>query len=199
MNRGPVLLELDAAKMRELLAQLDARLKARGIKASLYLVGGAAMAMEYGRDGLTPDIDAIASHKAVFEESRRLAAEHGLPEGWLNSNAGGWVPPRPDWARRRPIELGLTIHVAPPEHVLAMKLVAQRRKDRPDIRILIEHCGMVDTSAEEYADFLEEIYSGEDLLAQMLAVGSDPADVRREAVAIGEWARDFVADLRETL
>jgi hypothetical protein len=184
--------------MRELLAQLDERLKARGVKASVYLVGGAAMAMEYGRERLTPDIDAVASHRAVFEESRRLAAEHGLPETWINSNARGWVPPRPEWARRRPTELGLTIHVAPAEHVLAMKLVAQRRKDRPDIRLLIEHCGMVDASAEEWADFLEQIYSGEDLLAHMLGVGSDPDDVRREAVAIGEWAHEFVADLRET-
>jgi len=190
-------LELDAEKMRELLAQLDERLKARGVKASVYVVGGAAMALEYGRAELTPDIDAIVSHKAVFEESRILAAEHGLPEAWLNSNAQGWVPPRPDWAQRRPTQPGLTIYVAPAEHVLAMKLIAQRRKDRPDIRILVEHCGMVDTSAEEWADFLEEIYSGEDLLAQMLGVGSEPADVRREALAIGEWVHEFVADLRE--
>jgi hypothetical protein len=190
------LLELDAAKIRELLAQLDDRLKARGVKASVYLVGGAAMTLEYGREGLTADIDAVVSHQAVFAEARRLAAEHGLPESWLNSNAGGWVPPRPDWARRHPTELGLTVHVAPAEHVLAMKLVAQRRKDRPDIRALIQRCEMVNATAEEYADFLEQIYSGEDQLAQMLGVGSDPEDVRSEAVAIGEWAHGFVADLR---
>jgi hypothetical protein len=182
--------------MRALLAQLDGRLKARGVKASLYLVGGAAMTLKYGREGVTPDIDAVASHQAVFEEAGRLAAEHGLPETWMNSNASGWVPPRPMWARRRPTQLGLTIHIAPAEHVLAMKLIAQRRKDRPDIRLLIQRCGMVDATAEEYADFLEQIYSGEDQLAQMLEVGSEPTDVRREAVAIGEWAHEFVADLR---
>lgn len=64
MSHGPILLEL----------------RARDIKASLYVVGGAAMTMEYGREELTPDIDAVASHQAVFEESRRLATEHGLPE-----------------------------------------------------------------------------------------------------------------------
>lgn len=164
MSHVPPLLELDAEKMRELLGMLDARLRDREIRASLYVVGGAAMAMEYGREELTPDIDAVASHRAVFEESRQLAAVHGLPEGWLNSNAGGWVPPRPDWARRRPTRLGLTVHVAPPEHLLAMKLVAGRRKDRPDIRQLIQRCEMVDATAEDYADLLQRIYSGEDLL-----------------------------------
>lgn len=196
MTDRPVLFELDAEKMRELLKELDRRLKARRVKASVYLVGGAAMTMEYGRDGLTPDIDAVASDHAVFEESRLLAAEHGLPETWLNSNAGGWVPPRPDWALRRPTKLGLTIHIAPPEHMLAMKLIAGRRKDRPDIRLLIQRCDMVDATAEDYADFLEGIYSGEDQLAQVLQVGSDPDSVRQEAVAIGEWAHGFVANLR---
>lgn len=196
MTDRPVLFELDAKKMRELLGQLDEKLKARGIKASLYLVGGAAMTLEYGREGLTPDVDAVASHVAVFEESRALAAEHGLPDTWLNSNAEGWVPPRPDWARCRPTKIGLTVHIAPPEHVLAMKLIAMRRKDRPDIRLLIQHCDMASATPEEYADLLEEIYSGEDQLAQMLQVGSDPEAVRREAIAIGAWAHEFAASLR---
>lgn len=196
MSRGPALLEFDAAKMRSLLAELDNRLKDRGIKASLYLVGGAAMTLEYGRDGLTPDIDAIISHQAVIEEARVLAKENGLPETWLNTNARGWVPPRPAWARRRPTELGLTVHIAPPEHVLAMKLVAMRRKDRPDIRLLIQLCGMADATAKDYADLLERVYSGEDMLAQMLGIRGDLDAVRREAIAIGEWAHDFASPLR---
>ena len=88
------------------------------------------------------------------------------------------------------------MHVAPPEHVLAMKLVAARRKDRPDIRLLIQRCGMVEATAEGYADLLERIYAGEGLLAQMLAISGDEEAVRREAVLIGEWAREFAADLR---
>jgi len=190
------LLELDARRMRSLLAEVHERLKVRDVKASIYLVGGAAMALEYGRDGLTPDIDAVVSHQAVFEEARVVAAHHGLPTSWLNSNASGWVPPRPGWARRRPTELGLTVHVAPPEHVLAMKLVAARRKDRPDIRLLIQRCGMVDATAEEFADLLEQVYPGEGLLAQMLAISGDEEAVRTEAVLIGEWACEFAGGLR---
>lgn len=196
MSQGPALLELDARRMRSLLAELHERLKVRDVKASIYLVGGAAMTLEYGRDGLTPDIDAVVSHQAVIEEAQVLAAHHGLPTNWLNSNASGWVPPRPGWARRRPAELGLTVHVAPPEHVLAMKLVAARRKDRPDIRLLIQRCGMVDFTAEEFANLLEQVYTGEGLLAEMLAISGDEEAVRREAVLIGEWAYEFAADLR---
>lgn len=64
-----------------------------------------------------------------------MADKHGLAEHWLNDAAGAWIPPRPVAARRRPREPGLTVHIAPPEDMLAMKLVALRRKDRPDIRL----------------------------------------------------------------
>lgn len=60
-----------------------------------------------------------------------MADKHGLTEHWLNDAASPWIPPRAKAARRRPTEPGLTVHIAPPEHVLAMKLVALRRKDRP--------------------------------------------------------------------
>jgi len=51
--------------MKALLAELDERLRARKVAASVYVVGGAAMALAYGRDTVTPDIDAIASHRAA--------------------------------------------------------------------------------------------------------------------------------------
>ena len=192
--RGP--LELDAGAMRALLAELDERLKARGVAASVYVVGGAAMALAYGRDDVTPDIDALASHRAVAEEAQAMADKHGLAEHWLNDAAGPWIPPRPKGARRRPTEPGLTVHIAPPEHVLAMKLVALRRKDRPDIRLLIEHLEMRDASAEDYADLLQSVYSGEGRLATVLNIaGDDPEATRKEALAIGRWAHDFAQSL----
>lgn len=189
--------ELDADAMRALLAELDERLRDRGVAASVYVVGGAAMALAYGRDGVTPDIDALASHRAVAEEARAMADKHGLTEHWLNDAAGPWIPPRPKAARRRPPEPGLTVHIAPPEHVLAMKLVALRRKDRPDIRLLIEHLKLADASAEDYADLLERVYSGEGRLATALTIpGDDPEATRTEALAIGRWAHEFATSLR---
>lgn len=191
-------LELDAEAMRTLLAGLNERLQARDVAASVYVVGGAAMALAYGRDGLTPDIDAVVSHRAVLEEAQVIADEHGLAEHWLNSGAEAWIPPRPESALRRPIEPGLTVHIAPPEHVLAMKLVALRRKDRPDIRLLIEHLGMAEATPEDYADMLQRVYSGEGQLATALTIpGDDAQATRSEALAIGRWAHDFAASLRD--
>ena len=78
-----------------------------------------------------------------------------------------------------------------------MKLVALRRKDRPDIRLLIEHLDMADASAEDYADLLERVYSGEGLLATVLSIpGDDPEATHTEALAIGRWAHDFASSLR---
>ena len=113
-SNGP-LFELDRAQMTALLNELGDRLEARGIAASLYLVGGAAMTLAYGRDGLTPDIDALTSHAAVLDEATSMARDHGLSAGWLNSNAAGWVPPRPEWALTPLTKPGLAIHIAPPE------------------------------------------------------------------------------------
>lgn len=199
MTRRPrVPLELDAEAMRTLLRELDKRLRARRIAASIYVVGGAAMALAYGRQSVTPDIDAVASHSTVLDEARAIAEEHGLAEDWLNSSAAAWIPPMPESAQRRPVKQGLTIHIAPPEHVLAMKLVALRRKDRPDIRILIETLGMAHATPQDYATLLERVYIGEARLATALAIPRDDEKATRdEALAIGRWAHDFAASLRE--
>lgn len=190
-------LELDANAMRGLLAELDKRLRARGVAASVYVVGGAAMALAYGRQHVTPDVDAIASHRAVVEEARAIAEERGLDEHWLNESAEPWVPPRPRAALKQPSSPGLEVHVAPPEHVLAMKLVALRRKDRPDVRLLIERLGMAHCTPEEFADLLEGVYSGEGRLATALATpGDDAQATRSEALAIGRWAHEFAKSLR---
>ena len=104
---------------------------------------------------------------------------------------------RPEWALKLPTKPGLTIHIAPPEHVLAMKLIATRRKDRPDIRLLIREVGMEDAPPEEYADLLARVYDGEGLLPTMLGIkGDDPAATRTEAIRIGEWAHQFASELR---
>jgi uncharacterized nucleotidyltransferase DUF6036 len=198
-DQGGGLFALDANAMRILLAELDERLRGRGVRASVYVVGGAAMTLAYGRAEVTPDIDAVASHRAVFEEARAMAEVRGLPQHWLNDSAAPWVPPRPESARRRPSKAGLTVHIAAPDHVLAMKLVSLRRKDRPDIRLLIEQLEMADATPEDYADLLGRVYSGDGRLATALNIpGDDEEATRREALAIGRWAHDFAAPLRES-
>ena len=196
-ERGPWLLELDARAMRTLLDELDGRLQTRGVAASIYVVGGAAMSLAYGRAVVTLDIGAVASHRAVLDEAKVMAEVHGLPEHWLNGRAEAWIPTRPPTARRRPTKVGLTVHIAPPDHMLAMKLVALRRRDRPDIRLLIEQLGMAEAPPEDYAELLARVYAGEGRLAMALKVPDDDEEATRgEALAIGQWAWEFAAPLR---
>lgn len=49
---------LDAQRVRALFAELSERLQARRAQAQLFVVGGAAMALEYDQDRLTRDVDA---------------------------------------------------------------------------------------------------------------------------------------------
>jgi len=129
---------LDAARVSELLALLDERLQRRGVAASVYVVGGVAVALQAQPRRLSLDVDAMASNQAVFEEAEAMAAEEGLPPNWLNSAAQPWLPPRPREARIKWTTPGLDVHLAPPEHLLAMKIVAFRDRDVDDIKDLAE-------------------------------------------------------------
>lgn len=185
----PGIIQLDREQMEYLLRELGYRLSQRGVAASIYVVGGGALALSYGRGQMTPDVDASASLAAVFEEAQKIADEHGLSLHWLNDNSRPYLPARPEWARQEPTEAGLTVYVAPSRHLLAMKLVADRIKDAPDLVLLIEECGAEDYSADQLADLMYEAYAGEDELANILSIHhSDPDATRIEAVRRSEDA-----------
>ena len=54
----------DAATLRETLTDLAERLAAREAQARIYLVGGAAMALEYDESRVTQDIDGSSRFSA---------------------------------------------------------------------------------------------------------------------------------------
>ena len=55
--------DLDAVQIRELLDELDRRLRADGVGATVYLVGGAAVALQLpDADRRTQDIDGITTN-----------------------------------------------------------------------------------------------------------------------------------------
>lgn len=184
------MVEFDRAKIERLLAMLDRRLHRRGVAASLYVVGGAAIAVTVSDMRRTLDVDALASDRAVMEEARLLAELEGIPPTWLNESAKPWVPPRPEGATIVPIRPGLTVHWAPAEHLLAMKLVAMRPQDAPDIAALAHHIGLGADPAV-YADLLERVYPGEGALQQVLGVTDD--EVRNEAMSRGTIAARLVS------
>lgn len=187
---GP-LKELDAGSVVHLLDELDARLAANGARVSIYVVGGSALLLAHGRSIATPDVDIARSVAEADKIARELAVERGLAMHWLNSNAGPWVPPRPECAVTPAQRVGLTVHLAPPRHLLAMKLVSWRPKDEDDLADLLVACDLAEADEEAVADVLYEVYTGEDSLPGMLSVpASDEEATRREAV---ERARDALA------
>ena len=85
--------ELDAAELRALFHELSDRLAARGQQAQLFVVGGAAMALEYDGGRVTRDVDAaFAPTSAVREIAAEMGELHGLEPDWINDAAKGFLP-----------------------------------------------------------------------------------------------------------
>lgn len=84
----------------------------------------------------TKDIDAVTDPKTVIQEiSYEMAKEHGLPEGWLNDAAKGFMP---DPAKCKYSSEGipqfphLTVFAPTAEMLFAMKASATRIENSPD-------------------------------------------------------------------
>lgn len=135
---------LDRTAITEALRRLGERLAHQGIVADLYIFGGAAMALAYDLRRATRDIDALFHpHGAVVAEAQSVALELGLPRWWLNEQASAYVSPLDDTEAPLVFEHpGLRVHAASPRHLLAMKVLAGRRRDAGDIRSLAEHLGL---------------------------------------------------------
>ena len=196
MSAGPERHEFSAKQVADLLAQLDHRLRGRGISASVFVVGGAAVAATGVRhERLTEDVDAITQEQAVLEEASALAAEQGLPPNWLNPNARMWKPPLPDGVLDRPARPGLQITYADDGFLFATKLIAQRAKDADDVVALAERLGMLTATADEleahvrryYTDraALEFIVDGDDVDRELRFLAEDAAALLKRRGAEG--------------
>ena len=148
--------ELDARSVRELLEELGRRLAARGSHATLYVVGGAAMALELDQRRITADVDAIFEPDPVVRSiAADIAEERGLPPHWLNSSARPWVPGGDSGTVLFESD-GLAVTVASPQHLLAMKMAASRPQDLADLQVLFAALDI--TRPEQAADLALQIY-----------------------------------------
>jgi predicted nucleotidyltransferase len=131
---------LGRAEIERALARLGERLSRRGVVADVYVIGGAAMALAYDARRATRDIDALFEpHGVVREEADAVAAELGLPRWWLNEQASVFVAKGGDPDAPSVFEnAGIRVAAASPEHLLAMKVLAARRRDVEDIRLLVQ-------------------------------------------------------------
>lgn len=88
-------------EIRVLLDELSAELAARGARADLFLVGGAAIAVAYDEARSTRDLDAVFLPTDVVRQAALAVAERReLAEDWLNDAVKGFLPgPDPDAQR----------------------------------------------------------------------------------------------------
>lgn len=147
---------MTADEIRRHLQNLGQRLLARGITADLYLFGGAVMVLVYGTRPGTHDIDAVFEPKvAVYKVARQMADELELDPNWLNDAVKGWLSPQ--GVMRTYLELpGVRVSVPDPAYLFAMKVLASRPEDRPDLEALIEHLGL--QSVDQALDIVGRFY-----------------------------------------
>lgn len=171
---------LDRAALHDLLRRLGERLVRRGVVGDLYVIDGAAMALAYDARRATRDIDPVfVPHGIVHEEALALAVELGLPRWWLNDQASAYMAPGGDPAAAVSFtHPGLRVSTASPEHLLAMKALAARRRDTDDLRLLVDRLGLR-SSAEVVAVcarvFPDEPLRERALLAVQDMFGEDPS------------------------
>lgn len=140
------------------LTELAAELQRRGASADMYVVGGAAIALAYDERRATRDIDAVFEPKSVvYDAAAAVAAERGLPAGWLNDAVKGFLAgDDPDAAPVLDLP-GLRCLAASPRTLLALKVLAHRvGEDEDDVRLLAGHLGLA--QAEQVLAVAEETF-----------------------------------------
>ncbi len=140
LSRG---VKLTPREFDEALADLSRELERARVRGHLYVIGGAAMIMAYGRIEATADIDALGvENQAVVQAAaRRVAEARGLPQTWLNFDLQFLDLPSPESDQVAQVLFDsphLVVTGASAEHMLAMKVHACREKDRDDIRLLLQ-------------------------------------------------------------
>jgi Nucleotidyltransferase of unknown function (DUF6036) len=152
----------DRDKLIELLTELGRRLTAKGVAGRLYVVGGAAMVLEFDTRRATRDIDAIFHPQTtVADEAASMATDLGLPPGWLSSAAQAFIP-LPD---NDPVSLdveGLQVALSSPANLLAMKMAAGRPQDITDLVVLFRHLKI--RSPQQAVDIAERMYGSDSVV-----------------------------------
>ena len=165
----------DANRVLALLQELSDLLAARGQKATLFVVGGAAMALAYDAARSTRDVDALFAPAPVVREiAEQIAVAHGLEPDWLNDAAKGFLPGNDD----APVTVfeseNLLVQVPSARYMLAMKLHASRdERDLDDAATMYLRLGF--TTAQQGIDLLTSYYPESQLLPRHRFVADDVA------------------------
>ena len=135
-------MELHSQKILDALKEIAHQLEWDGL-IEILLIGGAAgiLTGQLSPQRVTLDCDVIhydpeQAQEAVLKAARRVAADRGLPENWLNSKAMQMNILPDGWQSRRIFVaefVQLKIYAVSRLDLLAMKFFANRPQDREDI------------------------------------------------------------------
>ncbi len=149
------------------LQSLSKKLFSQGIKGELFLVGETPMALAYNKRRITLDLDGVFEPKLIiYEAAKQVALEENLPIDWLNDAVKGFLPGQDTKAKVLLDFEGLSVKVASPRYLFAMKALASRQsRDIEDIKILyaLSNFG----SIEEAIEYISNIYGNRPIEAKV--------------------------------
>ena len=136
----------DRGTIEALLLELGRRLAERGVEGRLFVVGGAAMALAYGRRRVTRDVAAVFEPgETVREVARDVARARGLDPDWLNDGVKAFLVGTDPDATTHVDEPGIRVEVASPRYLFVLKALAARvDRDARDLVTLFDLCGFRD-------------------------------------------------------
>lgn len=134
---------LTKPEIRRLFARLNADLANHGVTGELYLVGGAVMCLVFDARQSTKDLDGFfRPARVVGEAAKRVAAESGIDDDWLNDAVKGFFSASADFDEYLQLS-NLHVLTATAEYLLAMKCLAMRLgeefHDEDDVRFLLRY------------------------------------------------------------
>ena len=143
---------LSRDEIRRLFELLNAELARTGIRGELFVVGGAVMCLSYEARPATQDVDAwFRPAAAVRQAARSVAVQARVSPDWLNDGVKAYLSDKGDYAPYLALD-NLTVMVAEPQYLLAMKCLAMRIgpefHDEDDVRYLLR---LLDVRSKEQA------------------------------------------------
>jgi len=168
--------QLSASDIRQLLTALDKELQRQGKAATIFIVGGAAMALAYNADRATEGVDGTFEPRdVVLDAAKTVAAEANswvwsdIDTSWLSDGVAQMMPPLPDdHPYSEKIGPALTISIGSPEFVLAMKAMVTR-KSMGDVDDAVVLCRMLNiTTQMQLEDVVARYFPGRKFGAQEL-------------------------------
>ena len=154
---------LTPLEISEILHDLVTLLAAEGQAGSIFVIGGAAIALENPNRHTTRDIDGWLRTVDIEDAVQALSVKYGLDARWFDSEIERLRPPASGIEIFHPVftEGAVTLFAANTDALLAMKLNIARDKDSLDLAYLLAACAV--TSLDEAQRAYEKFYPGEAL------------------------------------